>query len=69
MIAVGIAKDEVIPSGDLTGVAPNIPVEVEEESLETPNNATLPEGWSAQDCVDEIMVQLFDVVNELQGLR
>ena len=69
VIAVGIAKDEVIPSGDLTGVTPNIPVEIEEESLETPNNTTLPESWSAQDCVDEIMVQLFDVVNELQGFK
>ena len=33
---------------------------------ETPS---LPDGWNSVDCVDEIMTQLCDVVNELQGLK
>ena len=69
VIAVGVSKEGFVPPSNLTGITPNTPVEIEEEHLEATTEPLIPENWDAQDCVDEIMVQLFDVVNELQGLK
>jgi len=69
VVVMGEAQETISPPSSLTGITPNIPMEVESETEESPAEAGIPVNWNTKDCVDEIMVQLCDVVNELQGLK